>query len=114
LAGLNGDGMQLRPEDVKIWKIEATRSVSEIALKAHRRPDGKLIKGLYSKLQEKLKTYPPDQQYFSYPRLDLNDALIYWVRSENNKLALRAKYIVWADTCVIDKFHLTDEDPARS
>jgi hypothetical protein len=68
------------------------------------------LEGLFLKLKEKLKTYPPDQEYFSIPRMDLN-SLTFWVRSENHRVLIRAKYFVWAETCVIDKLYLSEEKP---
>ena len=104
--------MHLRPEDVKHWVVEETESVLRKANETFERPDGKVLSDIYSKLKEKLKTYPPDQKHFSFPRIDLNDGCTFWVRSENNKILIRVKYIVWAETCVIDKFYLSEEKPS--
>jgi hypothetical protein len=36
---------------------------------------------------------------------------VFWVKSENGQILVRAKYFPWAETCVIDKFYLAAEKP---
>jgi hypothetical protein len=103
--------MHLRPEEVTTWFVDEIDSVKKKAYEIFAMPEGEILKGIYARLKEKLETYPPDQKFFSIPRMDLNTNT-FWVRSENNRILIRAKYFVWAETCVIDKFYLSEERPA--
>lgn len=102
--------MELDPKKVREWTVDETESVQEKFLTVLARPDGPLLKDLFLKLKLKLNRYPPDQKFFSIPRVDLQTG-IFWVRSENNRILLRAKYIIWAEICVIDRFYLSEEAP---
>jgi len=102
--------MDLRPEDIKVWNVIEIGPVERKAGKIFKDPNKKLLKDVYDRLKSKLTTYPPDHNYFSNPRLDLQ-GLVFWVKSENGQLLIRAKYVVWAKTCVIDKFYLAGEKP---
>ena len=102
--------MNLQPEDIKVWKVVEIESVEKKAEKIFKDPNKKVLKDIYDRLKSKLTTYPPDQSYFSNPREDIH-ARCFWVKSENGQILARAKYIVWAETCVIDKFYLASERP---
>ena len=99
-----------KPEDIKIWKVIEIESVERKAERIFKDPDMRVLKDVYDRLKSNLTTYPPDQRYFSFPRLDLQ-SLVFWVKSENRQILVRAKYFVWAETCVIDKFYLASEKP---
>jgi hypothetical protein len=102
--------MELRPEHIKYWKVIEIESVELKAGKLFLDPSRKVLKDVYDRLKSKLTTYPPDQKYFSNPRMDLQSH-IFWVKSENGQILVRAKYFLWAETCVIDKFYLAAEKP---
>ena len=102
--------MDLRPEDIKVWKLIEVESVEKKVKITFKDPNKKILNDVYERLKSKLTVYPPDQKYFSNPRLDLQ-SLTFWVKSENGQILARAKYIVWAETCVIDKFYLASEKP---
>lgn len=103
--------MELRPEHIKHWKVVEIESVEKKAKELFLEPRQKLLKDVYDRLKSKLTTYPPDQKYFSNPRMDLQSD-VFWVKSENGQILVRAKYFPWAETCVIDKFYLAHEKPS--
>jgi len=103
--------VHIRPECVKSWKVIEIESVEKKANQIFNLESHKLLKDVYERLKVLLQTYPPDQRYFSNPRQDLQ-SLMFWVRSENGQVLVRAKYVVWAETCVIDKFYLSGEKPS--
>ena len=103
--------MDLRPEQIMVWKVIEIESVEKKAEKIFKESDKKVLKDIYDRLKLKLTTYPPDQNYFSNPKEDLQSHC-FWVKSENGQILVRAKYFVWAETCVIDKLYLASEKPA--
>jgi len=103
--------MNFRPEDVNEWTVTETESVKKkIGLVFKKAEETKVLRDIYDRLKSKLTTYPPDQNYFSNPRADLKSQY-FWVKSENGQILVRAKYFMWAETCVIDKFYLASEKP---
>jgi len=102
--------MELRPEHIKHWTVTEIETIEIKAGKLFSNPDRKILKDVYDRLKSKLTTYPPDQKYFSHPRMDLQSH-VFWVKSENGQILVRAKYFPWAETCVIDKFYLAAEKP---
>ena len=102
--------MCLRPEDIEKWTVKEIPSVTRKAGKTFLKPEYRALESLYLDLKVKLETYPPDQEFFSIPRMDLTTNT-FWVVTENNRIRIRAKYFAWAEVCIIDRFDLPEEDP---
>ena len=103
--------MHLRPEDIPSWTVEEIPSVTQKATEIFGGLGGKLLADHYDKLKVMLETYPPNQRYFSHPRMDLGGGHVFWVKSEGGRLIVRAKYFVWAETCVVDKLYTAGDKP---
>ena|SRR5579883_1051019 len=98
------------PEGVE-WFVVEVESVQKKKKELFKDPDkGKFLEGLYERMKGKLKKYPPDEMIFSEPKIDFFlGAKIYWVKSENTQILLRAIYYLASGNCVIDRFHLSSE-----
>lgn len=101
-----------RPEDVR-WRIVETAPVKNklntVFMDENR---GAILQSIYNKLREELKTYPPNKLKFSEPKLSLSTGFsIFWVRSQNSQILLRAIYFVPSENCVVDRFYLAEEKP---
>ena|ERR1700722_6796161 len=95
----------------KVWKVVDVKSVQDKTKLIFADADkGKTLESLYLKLKTKLEKFPPDEMLYSPPKEDLfGGSLIYWVKSENLKILIRAVYFLPSGNCVIDRFHLSDE-----
>lgn len=102
--------MALNPEDVHEWEVN-DELVREKLEEIWELKNGKILKGIYSMLRLKLNTYPPDQKFYSIPRIDLHGIPCFWVKSENSQIVVRAKYYASHELCIIDKVLLHHELP---